>query len=129
VKKLRFEEALAIDLESIPAFADKVFPLVVAADKTAPYIAYASNEGLKLKTLTGYIESKSISVEVNIVAKNYTELKQLTSLVMDKLISFENSSIGDGSLLIQEVYFQPPLEAYDNESDLYRSTLTFQVYL
>lgn len=126
---MRFEEALAVELESITAFEDKVFPLVVNADKTAPYIAYASNEGLKLKTLTGYINSKNISVEVNIVARNYPEMKQLTSLAMDKLISFENRFIGDGSLLVQEVVFQPPLEAYDTESDLYRSTITFQIYL
>lgn len=126
---MRFEEALAFELESITAFVDKVFPLVVNADKTAPYIAYASNEGLKLKTLNGYIDSKNISVEVNIVARNYPEMKQLTSLTMDKIISFENRFIGDGSLLIQEVVLQPPLEAYDNESDLYRSIITFQIHL
>lgn len=126
---MRFEEALAFELESITAFADKVFPLVVNADKAAPYIAYASNEGVKLKTLSGYIDSKNISVEVNVVTRNYSEMKQLTSLTMDKIISFENRFIGDGSLLVQEVFFQPTLENYDTESDLYRSTITFQIYL
>jgi hypothetical protein len=126
---LRFEEAMAVELESISAFVNKVFPLVINAEKTAPYIVYASNEGVKLKTLTGYIDSKSITVDVNIVARTYSELKQLTSLVMDKIISFENRNIGDGSLFVHEVYFQAPVEAYDTDAELYRSTIPFQVYL
>jgi Ca2+-dependent lipid-binding protein len=126
---LRFEEALAFELEAIPSLSNKVYPLVVAIDKSAPYIAYVSNEGQKLKTLSGYIDNKSISSEVNIVGKTYADLKQLTTATMDKLCSFENRNIGDGTVFIQEVYFGEPVEAYESDADLYRSTIPFQVYL
>ncbi|MDD9266053.1 DUF3168 domain-containing protein [Paenibacillus sp. GCM10023248] len=126
---MRFEEALAFEIELIPALANKVFPLVVSADKTAPYVAYVSNEGVKLKTLTGYINSKSISAEVSIVAKTYPEMKQLTSLVTESIISFQTRAIGDGTLYVQDVILSEPQEGYDVEPDLYRSTIPFQVYL
>lgn len=126
---MRFEEALAYEIELIPALTNKVFPLVVTEGKSAPYVAYMSNEGLKLKTLTGYINSKSISAEVSIVAKTYTEMKQLTSLVSDAIIGFQSRFIGDGTLFVQDVIFSEPQEGYDVDPDLYRSTIPFQVYL
>lgn len=128
---MRFEEALATELQQIPALANGVFPLVVSEGKQAPYAAYVSNEGVKLKTLTGYIDSKSISAEINIVARSYPEMKQLTSLVSDKIISFQSRVIGNGTgPYIQEVNFpEEPKEGYEVETDLYRSTIPFQIYL
>ncbi|NRF91532.1 DUF3168 domain-containing protein [Paenibacillus frigoriresistens] len=128
---MRFEEALAFELGTIPEFINNVFPLVVVEGKTAPYIAYTSNEGSKLKTLTGYLDSKSITAELNIVARSYPENKRLTSLVLEKLISFQSRSIGDGTgPYIQDVNFpDEPKEGYEFETELYRSAIPFQVYL
>ncbi|MDR6883115.1 DUF3168 domain-containing protein [Bacillus sp. 3255] len=126
---MRFEEALAFEIELIPALTNKVFPLVVSADKTAPYVAYVSNEGLKLKTLAGYINSKSISAEVSIVAKTYPDMKQLTSLVTEAIIGFQSRAIGNGSLYVQDIICSEPQEGYDVEPELYRSTIPFQVYI
>ncbi|CAH1230682.1 hypothetical protein PAECIP111891_06721 [Paenibacillus allorhizoplanae] len=128
---MRFEEALATELQSIPALENGVFPLVVSEGKQAPYAAYMSNEGMKLKTLAGFIDRKNISAEINIVAKSYPDIKQLTTLVMDKLISFQSRVIGDETgPLIQDVNFtEDPKEGFEFETELYRSTIPFQVYL
>lgn len=128
---MRFEEALAYELQTIPAFTDSVFPLVVSEGKNAPYLAYMSNEGVKLKTLSGYIDRKNISAEVNLVAKSYPDVKELTTLVMDKIISFQFRAIGDGTgPYIQDVSFnEDPKEGYEASTDSYMSTITFQVYL
>lgn len=128
---MRFEEALAYELGSIQEFANSVFPLVVSEGKQTPYIAYMSSEGTKLKTLTGFIDSKSITGELNIVARSYPENKQLTSLILEKLITFQSRVIGDETgPFIQDINFpEEPKEGYEFETELYRSTIPFQVYL
>lgn len=126
---MSFEQALVIELSMIPAISGKVFPLSATEGETAPYAAYGSSEGLKDKTLGGYIANKTINVEVNVVAKSYSELKQIASLTLEKIISFQSRTIGIEGLYVQDLTYSQPLEFYEDLPGLYRTLIPFQIYL
>lgn len=126
-----FEPALVKELESIAALGNRVYPLdapEATAGNGVPYLIYGSSEGLRDKALGGYLESKSVNVELNIIARKYGEMKAITKQVVALLISFEGRQIGTNGPIIRELVYQAPVELYENQPALYRCVVEFTAY-
>jgi hypothetical protein len=114
-----FEQALTAELKTIMGF-NKVSPHMVGQGTKAPYCFYMSSDGVFDKSLEGYLDSKELECEINIVTDKYSELKPLTRLVINKLISFQGRSIGNSEIFIQNFTYEKPVELYEKEVNLFR---------
>ena len=128
---MSFEPALVQELKTIPELQNRVYPLFAPeanAEQGVPYLIYASSEGLRDKTLSGYLESKEVRGELNIIAKRYGDMKAITKKVVALLISFEGRQIGANGPFIEELTYQMPVELYEAQPDLHRCVIEFEVY-
>lgn len=128
---MSFEPALAQELKTIPELQNRVYPLDAPeanAEQGVPYLIYASSEGLRDKTLSGYLESKEVRGELNIIARRYGDMKAITKQVVAILMSFEGRQIGTNGPYISEITYQAPVELYEPQPDLYRCMIEFTVY-
>jgi hypothetical protein len=121
-----FEEALEEELQAIPELVGKVFPLDATGFKP-PYVVYLSSEGLQDKTLEGYLQSKGINGELNILTHTYKGLKPLTSAVISKLVSFERRVVGANGPYIKSINYEEPVELYEQEVGWYRCNISFTI--
>ncbi|SDM17419.1 DUF3168 domain-containing protein [Bacillus sp. OK048] len=118
-----FEEALRAELGTIAGLTNKVFPLNATEGTKAPYIIYVSSEGVQDKSLLGYLSSKEVDCEINIVQASYGSMKSLTKLVISQIISFIGRNIGENGPFIQNVTYHKPVELYEQEVNLYRCVI------
>lgn len=130
---MNFEAALTYELKTdIPALENRVYPLTApeaTAGQGVPYLIYASSEGLRDKALDGYMQSKAVHVEVNIICARYGDMKAITRQVIALLIGMEGRAIGVGGPFIEELtYQQDPVEIYENQPGLYRCMVEFTAY-
>lgn len=128
---LDFEAALAAELKTITALGGRVYPLdspEATKHNGVPYLIYASSEGLRDKSLGGYLKSKEVRGELNIITKRYGDMKAITRQVVALLIGFEGRQIGTGGPFIDELTYQMPVELYESQPDLRRCVIEFQVY-
>lgn len=123
-----FEKALTKELKSINGF-NKVSPHMVKQGTPAPYLFYLSSEGVFDKTLNGYLDSKEVFCEINIVTDKYEQLKPLVKLVIDKLISMQSRTIGTSNIYIQNVTYVKPVELYEKDVNQFRCLIdcTFKI--
>lgn len=127
-----FEAALRQEIiNAIPALGGRVYPLF-APEATkhngVPYIIYGSSDGLRDKTLGGYLDSKEVRAELNIIAERYSDLKAITKQVVALLVSFEGRRIGTNGPFIEEITYQMPVEMYESQPELYRCVVEFSAY-
>jgi len=127
-----FEQALQEELtNAIPALGGRVYPLF-APEATkhngVPYLVYASSEGLRDKTLGGYLKSKEVRGELNIITERYSDLKAITKQVVALLIGMEGRQIGTDGPFIEGVTYQMPVEMYESQPDLRRCLVEFAAY-
>jgi len=124
---MNFEQALTAELEQIEGLMDKVFPLNAEEGTKAPYLIYFGSEGLEDKTLDGYLESKEVECELNIMQYSFLELKYLSKQVLDKVKSFQSRVIGEDGPFIQSISYQKPVVLYEKEVNLYRCVIEITV--
>jgi len=127
-----FEQALREEIvNAIPALDGRVYPLF-APEATkhngVPYLIYASSVGLRDKTLGGYLDSKEVRGELNIIAERYADMKVITKQVVALLIGMEGRQIGANGPFIEELTYQMPVELYEAQPDLHRCVIEFEVY-
>lgn len=127
-----FETALRQEIiEAIPMLGGRVYPLD-APEATkyngVPYLIYISSEGLRDKTLDGYLDSKEVRGELNIIAERYSDMKAITKQVVALLIGFEGRQIGTDGPFIDEITYQMPFETYESQPELYRCLVEFSAY-
>jgi len=128
---LDFEQALTEELKTISELQNRVYPLdspEATKHNGVPYLIYASSEGLRDKTLSGYLDSKEVQGEVNVIAERYADMKAITKQVIALLIDMEGRQIGTGGPCIAELTYQMPVELYEPQPDLYRCMIEFQAY-
>lgn len=128
---MNFEAALTVELETIAALENRIYPLTApetSFDLTKPYLVYGSSEGLRTKTLGGYHSGKSVEGEINVIAPRYADMKSITAAVVDVLVSMEQRVIGTGGPYIQELTYETPVELYEEAPKLYRCLIDFEVY-
>ncbi|MFS1519682.1 DUF3168 domain-containing protein [Bacillus sp. SCS-151] len=120
---MTFEEALQEELSTIM----KVYPLNAKEGTKAPYIIYVSSEGLQDKSLQGYLDSKEVSFELNILHNGYGLLKSKTRLVLQKVLSFQGRAIGNDGPFIENVSYEKPVELWEDQVKLYRCIINCKV--
>jgi hypothetical protein len=120
---MNFEEALTAELTMIDGLAHKVFPLNAKEGTVPPYIVYLSSEGVQDKSFEGYLISKEVECEINILHSTYREMKGLTKLVLEKIISLQGRTIGEGGPSIQNLSYEKPIELYEKDIKQYRSVI------
>lgn len=130
MEQLNFEEALVVELSSIPSFANKVFPLYAVEGTEPPFIVYISSDGEQTLYLDGFAETRDIRCELNIIDANYTDMKENSKLVIDKITSFFGRSIGgiDGPF-IKSISYEQPDEMHDKEYGFYRCSIDMRLWL
>lgn len=122
---MSFEVALRQELLPI---IDKIYPLTAPEGTLAPYLIYTSSEGIYDKALQGFLSTKEVSCELDILNTSYSSMKALSKLIMDKLKSFEGRVIGTSGPYIQELTFDDDSpELYESEVNLYRKIINIKV--
>lgn len=126
-----FEQALKEELNNLASLSGKVFPLNAPEGTATPYIVYESSEGVYNKTLMGFLPSRNVPVQLNIVAKHYSDMKTITSGVIQRLQSMVGTSIGASKSVrvfdIQMII--DPVETYETSLDMYICVVEFKAYL
>ncbi|TYP67695.1 uncharacterized protein DUF3168 [Paenibacillus methanolicus] len=117
------------EFASLPDVGDKLFPLAAPKETVAPYVVYGASPGLPVSTLTGYGSSKSLTVDMNVVASNYGEMKQHSDAALALLISFQGREIGEEGLFIQQLILEEPDEIYEDETRLHKCVISFTVHI
>ncbi|MGG4552608.1 DUF3168 domain-containing protein [Paenibacillus humicus] len=124
-----FEEALTMELKTISQVENRVYPLSAPEKTKSPYIAYTSPEGLRVNTVSnGYLPDKSVEGEINIIAPRYSTMKQITSQVIDLLVSMSQREIGTGGPFINEMIYEKPVELYEAQVNLYRCLIDYKAH-
>lgn len=126
-----FEQALLLELKTITALNNHVYPLN-ASEKVrktgAPYLIYISSQGVRTKTLGGYRGGKRVSVELNVIAATYESMKTISASVIELLENMEQREIGTGGPFLQEVTYEDPVELYESAPDLFRCLIDFNTF-
>lgn len=128
----KFEAALTEELKSIAVLEGRVYPLDAPeanSGQGVPYLIYVSSEGVRDRTLDGYLKSKRVLIEINVIGTRYADLKSISPQAMNLLIGMEQRQIGtDGPHINEVVMNRDPVELYENEPDLYRSVIEAVLY-
>jgi len=126
-----FEVALEQELKTIAALGNRVYPLMspeAVKKNGVPYLIYGSSEGVRDKSLDGYLDSKEVRGELNVITARYKDLKTITKQAITLLIGMEQRAIGADGPYIAELKYQDPVEMYEQQADLYRCVIEFTVY-
>lgn len=127
---MNFEAALVAELEAATELIGKVYGLTgLKGDvaPAAPYLIIVSSEGLQLKSHDGYLGTKEVDFEVNVVHSTYSNMKALTAIVLAKLITFQSRVIGTNGPYIQNFTYEKPVELYESEVKLFRDHIVAKV--
>lgn len=129
---MTFEAALISELAAaIPALGGRIYPVSAPeANRNGgtPYAIVVSSEGLRDKTLDGYMDSKSVPGEINIIAPSYSTVRAITKQVVALLIGMEQRTIGSDGPFIEELTYEQPVELYEEKPDMYRCLVEFTAY-
>ena len=120
------EDAICEALETIEQLRDKVYPAEALKKATAPFVFYLQHNDDDKEDLNGCTGLCSTVFEVNVVAKTYTQLLQLTKDAKTALRSMQGTLFGD--LYVEKVSVRsasPDLK--EREVNLYRRMLELQI--
>lgn len=126
---MELEPALVQELSVISGLSAKIYPLNAPSKTVAPYLIYTSSFGLQDKSLDGYLRTKAVPMELNLIAPDYESMKQLQSAIITKLISFQSRVIGTDGPFIQEITYEEPDEIYEAAVKLHRSNIILKIHI
>jgi hypothetical protein len=124
---MSLEAAMREELTAISGLTNKIFPVSAPENTATPYLVYLSSEGVNDRTLSGFLSSKTVSVELNILSDTYESLKTITSGVIQRLQSFAGRTIGTAGPYVQEIVIDAPIEAFEDKTKLYIATFEIRV--
>lgn len=126
---MTFEAALMAELVTIPELQDKVFPIRAPEGTGAPYLIYTTSVGVYDKSLDGWHNSKSVSVELNIIHNSTTKLRALARAVQALVMSCDGRRLATTGPHIDEITFDGDgVEMYEPHADLYRKVISARFY-
>lgn len=126
---MTFEEALRAELNIITGLTNKIYPLN-APDGTRPaYLIYSVSRALNDKTLTGFLSTKEMRVELNIVDYTYAGMKSLAEQVMSVIKSFPLRIIGINGSYVQNVTQDGYVELYEGQVGWYRCNIEYIIHI
>jgi hypothetical protein len=127
---MSLESAVKEEIHAISGLLDRVFPLTAPELFPPPYAVYVSSQGVNERTLSEVLSSKEVEFEISVISSDYSELKTLTSGVIQRLQSFQSRAIGTTTpTFIQEIVLEEPDEQWDRQLNLVRCVIGFTLYL
>jgi uncharacterized protein (DUF1684 family) len=125
---MNFEQALRAELVSISGLSSKVFPMQAMEGITAPFVIYQKTNTEYIKTMDGTTGTRMGRYEIDILATTYSDLQSFLVAVKNKLISFEDRSIGTGGPFVQSVIVQNLIELFEDAVKFYRANFEVTFY-
>lgn len=122
------EKGLITELTSIDGLMNKVSPVISAQNIATPYLVYTLNNVERENSLNGITGLCGATYQLDIFHSNYSDLKDLSKLVLDKITSLNNRNIGNTNTYIQQIDIENELNFYETEVNLYRQTIEFLIY-
>jgi hypothetical protein len=122
-----FEQALVYELQAVTSFSGKVFPQRADENVKPPFIVYFSSEGEPIMALSGPTDMTELTCEIHVSAETYEQLKALTKLVLDRVKSFLQRTIGQDGLYIKSITHTEPTENIDNATNYHMSSFDIRV--
>lgn len=128
---MSFEKSLTEELYTVSGLSKRVFPINAPESFKPPYVAYISSEGVNNKTLDGFLSSREVALEVNVICTDYDSLKTLCPGVILCLQSFLRRTIGTTApVFVKDIEFlSDPVELYEQEIKAYRCVIEMKVQL
>lgn len=127
MNEINFEQALTEELKTI---TNRVYPYKAPEKVENPYIIYTSSEGLRDKSITeGYLNSKRVSAEINVIASKYSIFKETIKQTIDLLVNMEKRIIGTNGVFIDELVYEQPVELYEANANVYRCAIEIRAYM
>jgi hypothetical protein len=127
----QFEESLIEELSTISEFNNRIYPAHAPENvgtTGTPRLIFVSSYGVRTKTLDGgYGGGRRVPVELNVIDTSYLGMRELTGKVMALLEGMGGRVIGNGPF-IQELTYYDPQEFYENEPNLHRCLIDFEVF-
>jgi hypothetical protein len=124
-----FEESLRAELNIIAGLTNKIYPLN-APDGTRPaYVIYSVSRAINDKTLTGFLPTKEMRVELNVVDFTYAGMKSLVEQVMTVIKSFPHRKIGTNGSYVQNVTQDGYVELYEGQVGWYRCNVEYIIHI
>jgi hypothetical protein len=124
-----FEESLRAELNIIAGLTNKIYPLN-APDGTRPaYLIYSVSRAINDKTLTGFLPTKEMRVELNVVDFSYAGMKSLAEQVMTVIKSFPHRTIGTNGSYVQNVTQDGYAELYEGQVGWYRCNIEYLIHI
>jgi hypothetical protein len=133
---MNLEDALSIELRSITEFSKEkdettiynIYPLNAPEGVEAPYLVYLSGELMEVKSLDGFISYGNVNIELNILALEYSDMKDLSKKVLTLIKTFLKRKIGDDGPYIQNLTLDPDSpEMWEEQVKLYRKIISFNI--
>jgi hypothetical protein len=123
-----FEQAFHAELSSITGLQGKVFPAYVPESITPPFLIYYKSLGEIIKTLDGTSQTRNGLYEVDLLAKNYSEIQQLFEAIKAKVLSFVGRTVGGSNIYVQDVTIESFIELFEDKVKLYRMNAEIRIY-
>jgi hypothetical protein len=125
---MSFEKAMREEFMEIPGLLNKVRPFNAPEQTPSPYLVYIPSEGVNHKELGGYLDTKTITYELNLIGLTFAILDPIVEGVIAKLKSFEQRTIGTNfPVFVQEVTYEAPVGMYEFELKQHRYNIEFTV--
>ena len=122
------EEALCYELSKIPEFKGEIYPTNIPKGTQPPFLIYILSNFNQERCLDGYLPDEDKSFLLNVMAKEYEEMKNLTQTVKEMVQGWVNTSIGEVPIYVEDVEIINMTDTYENEIELYRGILDIKIY-
>jgi hypothetical protein len=125
---MNFEQALTIELSSIPQLVGKVFPLHAPEGVEPTFVIYTMTDPGYIEDFSGQGTTRDSRYEIDIISPNYGEMKDIYELVKNKLLSMEFRTIGGSNIYIQSVTLEMPQENFEEKVDWHRTHFEMKLF-
>lgn len=124
------EVALRYELENrIPELVDEAYPTNAPETASKPYLVYTRIDTERTKLLDGYTEDQAQTYMFSIMATKYGAMKSLTKKVEDFLLSIPRTTIGEESILVEDIKINNIRETWEPELKVNRGIIDFTIYI
>ncbi len=124
------EKALRYEINKrILELNNKIYPTNAPEGIVAPYLVYARISTKNLKTFEGVQSEGSFSFMFSIMAKRYSEMKDIVEKVENMLNSLPETEIGGAKkIFIKDLNINNINDTYESELKMERGVIDFTIF-
>jgi hypothetical protein len=122
------QEAITAELSAVTGLSGKVYPIEAQQGTSAPYLVYSVSGGERSRTLIQHDGLVMANYQIDLFHTSYTNILSLRRLVLTEMQAWERTNLGGTGPYIQAcTILDEPIETFDNETELYQSTIDIQI--